>query len=215
MPGWVGFAAILLGFAGIWNTLNGMLAIGKSKVFVDEATYVFSDLRTWGWIIMFLGILQLVAAALVLATGASGPRFGIGVAGLNAIGQLYSLPAYPLWAMALFAVDILIIYGLAVYGGKRLREVARGRPSGTRRSGERRRRPPPSRARRPRRRGPGAETSTAGAENRSSNCRASSGERTSTSISKNRLRLHASRLHVPASTSSPSRTNAFAWSICG
>ena len=42
---------------------------------------------------------------------------------MNAIGQLYYLPSQPLWAMALFAVDILIIYGLAMYAGKRLKEV--------------------------------------------------------------------------------------------
>ena len=47
--------------------------------------------------------------------------FGAAVAGVNAIGQLYFLPAFPLWAMAIFAVDILIIYGLTAYGGKRLK----------------------------------------------------------------------------------------------
>jgi hypothetical protein len=120
--GWIMFAGVLLGLAGIWNTLNGILAIGKSKVFVNEASYVFSDLRTWGWIILLLGILQL-AAAFMLATGSEFARWtGIGVAGLNAIGQLFYLPAQPLWAMAMFAVDILIIYGLAVYAGKRLTE---------------------------------------------------------------------------------------------
>jgi hypothetical protein len=98
-----------------------MLAIGKSKVFVADAEYIFSDLRTWGWIILFLGILQL-AAAFMLASGSEFARwFGIGVAGLNAIGQLYYVPAQPWWAMAMFAVDILIIYGLAVYAGKRLK----------------------------------------------------------------------------------------------
>ncbi len=35
------------------------------------------------------------------------------------------------------------------------------------------------------------------------------------SISKKRLRLQASKLHVPSNTSSPSRTNALAWSIVG
>ena len=120
--GWIMFAGVLLGLAGVWNTLNGILAIGKSKVFVNEASYVFSDLRTWGWIILFLGILQL-AVALMLATGSEFARWaGIGVAGLNAIGQLFYLPAQPLWAMAMFAVDILIIYGLAMYAGKRLTE---------------------------------------------------------------------------------------------
>jgi hypothetical protein len=118
--GWVLFAGLMLAFAGIWNTLNGLLAIGKSKVFVADAKYIFSDLRTWGWIILLLGILQL-AAAFMLSAGSEYARwFGIGSAGLNAIGQLYYLPAQPLWALALFAVDILIIYGLAMYGGKRL-----------------------------------------------------------------------------------------------
>ena len=68
---------------------------------------------------------------------------------------------------------------------------------------------------RPVRARPGRETSSAGALNRSSNCAATASERSLRSISKNRLRLHASRLHVPASSSSPSRTNAFAWSIAG
>jgi len=33
------------------------------------------------------------------------------------------LPAYPFWALAMFTVDMLIIYGLAVYGGQKLREA--------------------------------------------------------------------------------------------
>jgi hypothetical protein len=54
--GWILFAGLMLGFAGVMNTIDGILAIGRSKVFVDDAAYVFSDLRTWGWIILFLGV---------------------------------------------------------------------------------------------------------------------------------------------------------------
>jgi hypothetical protein len=36
---------------------------------------------------------------------------------LNAIAALLSIPAYPFWSLAVFTVDILIIYGLATYGG--------------------------------------------------------------------------------------------------
>ncbi|HSC90244.1 MAG TPA: hypothetical protein VLB86_01170 [Gaiellaceae bacterium] len=121
--GWVGFAAIMLGLAGVWNTINGILAIGSSRVFVDDAVYVFSDLNTWGWIITVLGVLQLVASFAVVSGSELARWFGIGVAGVNAIGQLYFMPAYPLWGMAMFAVDILIIYGLAAYAGKRLKEA--------------------------------------------------------------------------------------------
>ncbi len=122
--GWVGFAAILLGFAGIWNTINGMLAIGSSRVYVGEQHFVFSDLNTWGWIILVLGVLQLIASFAIVSGSEWARWFGIVVAGINAIGQLHFVSANPFWAISLFAVDILIIYGLAVYGGKRLKEAA-------------------------------------------------------------------------------------------
>ena len=41
--------------------------------------------------------------------------FGIGAASLSMIGALLSIPAYPFWSLAIFGIDILIIYGLATY----------------------------------------------------------------------------------------------------
>ena len=122
--GWVAFAGFLLGLAGIWNVIEGILAISESRVFVGEQVFVFSDLNTWGWIILALGVLQLTAAFTVVAGNEFGRWIGIGAAGANAIGQLLFVPAFPLWAMSMFALDILIIYALAVYGGSRLRGTA-------------------------------------------------------------------------------------------
>ena len=121
--GWIVFAVSMLGLAGTFNTLQGILAIGDSRVFVGESTFVFSDLNTWGWIVLALGVLQLLAAAAVVGGSETARWFGIVCAGLNGVGQLLFIPAYPLWALSMFAVDILIIYALAVYGGSRLREV--------------------------------------------------------------------------------------------
>ena len=121
--GWVVFASVLLFIAGIWNFIDGILAIGSSHVYVGGAHFVFSDLKTWGWIVMFLGITQLAAGSAVVS-GANWARwFGIAVAGVNSIGQLMFLPAYPFWALSMFTIDMLVIYGLAVYAGPRLREV--------------------------------------------------------------------------------------------
>jgi hypothetical protein len=122
--GWVAFAGFMLGLAGIWNVIEGILAIADSRVFVGEQTFVFSDLNTWGWIILALGVLQLIAAFTVATGNEFGRWIGIGAAGANAIGQLLFVPASPLWAMSMFAIDILIIYALAVYGGARLRGAA-------------------------------------------------------------------------------------------
>jgi hypothetical protein len=119
--GWVMFAAVLLGLAGLWNFIEGIAAISNAHVYVGNADYVFSDLKTWGWIVLVLGVLQGFAAFALLTGSEIARWFGIAVAGVNAIGQLMFIPAYPVWGLAMFSVDMLIIYGLAVYGGKRLR----------------------------------------------------------------------------------------------
>jgi hypothetical protein len=119
--GWIVFAAVLLGLTALWNVFDGIAAISSAHVYISNANYVFSDLNTWGWIVLVLGVIQGFAALAVL-TGSEWARwFGIVSAGVNALGQLAFVPAYPWWSLAMFAVDILIIYGLAVYGGARLR----------------------------------------------------------------------------------------------
>ena len=118
--GWITFAAIMLGLVGTFNVLEGILAIANSRVYTANQTFVFSDLNTWGWIVMILGIVEGLAALAILSGSEVARWFGIAVAGLNAIGQLAFIPIYPWWGLAMFAVDLLIIYALAVYGGRRL-----------------------------------------------------------------------------------------------
>jgi hypothetical protein len=117
--GWVLFAGMMLVLVAILNGIYGIAAIGKSSFFVHNARYIVSDLNTWGWVMLALAALQMVAAFSVWNGNSFGRWFGIGAAGLNAIGALMSIPSYPFWSLSVFAVDILIIYGLAVYGGQR------------------------------------------------------------------------------------------------
>jgi hypothetical protein len=119
--GWIQYAALLLVLAGTFNLIDGIVALTRSKFYVAGARYVFSDLRTWGWIVLVLGALQLFAA-LNIARGSEFARwFGVGAAGINAIAQLLFLPGYPLWSIAAFTMDILVVYALIVYGGARLK----------------------------------------------------------------------------------------------
>jgi hypothetical protein len=121
--GWVMFAAVLLGLGGIWNFVDGILAIANSHVYTANSNVVFSDLNTWGWIVMILGIIEGLAALAILSGSEFARWFGICAAGLNAIGQLMFVPVYPWWGLAMFAVDVLIIYALAVYGEHKLRRA--------------------------------------------------------------------------------------------
>ena len=117
--GWVLFAGIMIMMVGVLNIIWGIAAIDRSSFFVQDTQYIFSDLRTWGWIILVLGGLQFAAAFSIWAGGSFGRWFGIAAATVNAIAALLSIPAYPFWSLAIFAIDVLVIYGLAAYGGDR------------------------------------------------------------------------------------------------
>lgn len=120
--GWLLFAATMLGLAGILSVFDGIIALSRGKFYTANSSYVFTDLRTWGWITLVIGALLIVAAMGVFSGSRFARWFGILMAGLNAVG-LFGSPtaqAYPFWSLIIFALDILVIYALAVYGGKRM-----------------------------------------------------------------------------------------------
>ncbi len=117
------FAVAMMALAGTWAIIEGIAAIADSKILTANAVFVFSGLHTWGWIMLGLGALLFLAAFTVFAGGQFARWFGIVAAGLNGIGQLFFIQAYPLWSMAMFAADVIIIYALAMYAGPKLKKV--------------------------------------------------------------------------------------------
>ena len=116
--GWILFAGIMLMLVGVLNVIYGIAAISNSSFFVNDQKYILSNLSTWGWVTLILGAVQILAAYSIWNGNQFGRWFCIATAGLSAIGALMSIPAYPFWSLAIFAVDILIVYGLAAYGGQ-------------------------------------------------------------------------------------------------
>src|SRR5215218_7704024 len=117
--GWVLFAGIMLALVGILNIVYGIAAIGDSTFFTANAKYVLTDLNTWGWVVLGVGTIQFVAAFGIWAGSEWGRWVGIISASCNAIVQMFFIPAFPLLSVTLFAVDVLVIYGLVAYGGHR------------------------------------------------------------------------------------------------
>lgn len=116
--GWILFAGIMILIAGILNVIWGIAAIDNASFFVEDERFIISSLSTWGWVTLIIGIVKVFAAFSIWRGGAFGAVIGIVVASIGAVGALLSLPAYPFWSLAIFAVDVLIIYGLAAYGGR-------------------------------------------------------------------------------------------------
>jgi hypothetical protein len=110
------FAAVLLLIGGVLNIIYGIAAISNSKFFVHDTKYVFGDLKTWGWVTLILGVIELLASASLFGGGAFGRWFGIFAAALVAIESLLQIPSYPFLSIAIFALALWIIHGLVIYG---------------------------------------------------------------------------------------------------
>lgn len=117
--GLVTFAGVMLMIAGVLNTVYGIAAIDNANVFVRNARFVFADLSTWGWFLLVLGIVQILAAFAIWRGASWGRWFGVVSASCNAILQTLWMPAFPILALVILPLDILAIWGLLWYGGRR------------------------------------------------------------------------------------------------
>ena len=116
--GWMLFAGVMLAIVSIMNVIGGIAAIDDANVYAAGAQFTFGDLNTWGWVLLITGIGQGLAAVGVWVRNQFARWLGVGFASLNMLGQFLFLPAFPLWCIAMIAVDTLVIYGLAAYGGR-------------------------------------------------------------------------------------------------
>src|SRR3954468_24130392 len=111
------FVAILLLIAGTLNVIYGIGAISDAHFYAGNTAYVLSSLHTWGWITLLLGIIQIIAGFSLFSGNAFGRVIGIVAASLGAIGALLAVGgAYPFWSLGIFALCVICIHGLLVYG---------------------------------------------------------------------------------------------------
>jgi hypothetical protein len=118
--GWVGFASVLMIIMGSLDFFQGLIAIIRDKYYVltPQQIIVF-DLTTWGWIVMIWGVI-VVLTGYGLGSGASWARWvTIVVASLNFFVQLGFVGSsqYPLWALTVVVMNVLVLYALIVRWG--------------------------------------------------------------------------------------------------
>ena len=104
---------ILLVVLGVLNIIWGIGAISDAKFFVAGQKYIIGSLHSWGWITLILGVIELFAGLSLFSGGGFGRWVGIFAAALTSISALLSIPAYPFWSLAVFALSIINLYELA------------------------------------------------------------------------------------------------------
>ena len=115
--GRVVFVATLLLIAGVLNVVYGIGALGDANVLVNDQRYVFDNLNPLGWVLIVLGVIQLIGGLCLIAGNAFGRFIGILGAGLGAINALLSIGgSYPWWSLGVFFLCIYVIHGLFIFG---------------------------------------------------------------------------------------------------
>ena len=124
--GWIVFGGWLMLIVGAVTSFEGLIAIIRDKyyAFTPNQIIIF-DMTTWGWLALIWGLV-LAGAGLALASGKAWARwFTLVVGSLNVLGQLGFVGSsqYPLWALVILTLNVLVLYALIVRWGD-VREAA-------------------------------------------------------------------------------------------
>src|SRR3954452_7798160 len=116
--GWILFAGIMLFILGAFQAIAGFVALFQDDYFVVRATglVVHADYTAWGWIHLTLGVLAVFAGMGVMRGSLWARIYAITLASVSAIANIAFLAAAPVWCTIMIAVDVLVIWALAVHG---------------------------------------------------------------------------------------------------
>lgn len=115
--GWIRLGAILILIISMLEFFEGLIAIIRDDYYVlrpDQIVVV--DLTTWGWLTLIWSIVLAVIGFALLAAATWARWAAIVVLSLNFIVQLGFVGSaqYPLWALTVLALNIVVLYALIV-----------------------------------------------------------------------------------------------------
>jgi hypothetical protein len=79
--------------------------------------FILDNLNSLGWVLIILGVIQVIGGLSLMAGNAFGRMLGILGGSLGAIGALLSIGgAYPWWSLGIFFLCIYLVHGIIVFG---------------------------------------------------------------------------------------------------
>jgi hypothetical protein len=118
--GWILFAAIVLGVAGIMRIFDAIWAFryhGTLPQNFEDAIFGHS-LKTYGWVYLIVAVVLILCAFGVMARSQVSRWIGMFAGAVMAISAIWWMPFYPVWSFTYIFVGVFVIYGLAVFGGR-------------------------------------------------------------------------------------------------
>jgi hypothetical protein len=122
--GWSAFAGIMLVVMGVFDIIQGIVALFNDEFFVLTSEYVFKfDITTWGWIHLAGGVVLVLSGIGIFSGNVAARTVGVIVAGLAVVWNFAWLPYYPIWSIIAIAIAVTVIWALTVHG----RDIAEDR----------------------------------------------------------------------------------------
>jgi hypothetical protein len=114
------FAGTVLGIAGIMRFFDALWAFSHDGALPDnlEGALLGHSLTTYGWVWLIVAVILIFSSFAVLTRSQFARWIGIIAGSVLIITAFWWMPFYPVWSLAYVMIGILVIYGLAVYGGR-------------------------------------------------------------------------------------------------
>ena len=116
--GFILFAAIMMIMVGVFQAIQGLVALFENEFYVQTRNYLFKfDATTWGWTHLLLGLLVAFAGWGLFSGRTWARTVAIILAVLSAIANFAFIPYYPFWSLLIITLDIFVIWAVAAHGG--------------------------------------------------------------------------------------------------
>ncbi len=118
--GWLVFAGVVLGVAGIMRIFDAIWAFSYHGVVPEDfqGAIFGHSLKTYAWVYLIVGIVLILCAFGVVARSQVSRWIGIFAGAVAAISAVWWMPFYPVWSLIYVLLGVLVIYGLAAYGSR-------------------------------------------------------------------------------------------------
>jgi hypothetical protein len=115
--GWAGFAGVMLIMIGVFDMIQGLVALFNDEFYVVTQEWIFEfDITAWGWIQLILGVILIASGIGIFSGNVAARTVGVIIAALAAIANFAWLPYYPVWSIIVIAICISIIWALTAHG---------------------------------------------------------------------------------------------------
>ncbi len=111
--GFTWLAATLMVIGGLLGFFTGLEAVAKGSFYLVSNNYLYNiNITGWGWIHIVIGALVFLAGVALFARQNWARVVGIVLATISAVMNFLFIPRYPLWAIVIIALDVVIIWAL-------------------------------------------------------------------------------------------------------